>query len=48
MRRRVYVLIAVQVLLPAIMLAIRWMDPSVGKLPFGWQVHTSCWGVPTC
>lgn len=42
-RRIVVVLIVVQILLPALMLAVRVSDPSVGQVPFGWQMHTSCW-----
>lgn len=43
-RLRVKVLIAVQLLVPAILLGVRWADPSAGQQPFGWQMHTSCWG----
>ena len=44
MRRRVWILIALQVLIPAILLGVRIAEPSVGQLPYGWQMHTRCWG----
>jgi hypothetical protein len=50
-RRRVWVLISLQVLVPSVLLALRWSDPSLGPLPFGWQMHTNCWGAeadPAC
>lgn len=40
----VLALIAAQVLIPAVLLVVRASDPSVGQLPFGWQMHTSSWG----
>lgn len=43
-RYLVVALIALQVFIPTILLIVRWMDPSLGQLPFGWQMHTSCWG----
>lgn len=43
-RRVVYLLIALQVLIPAMLLGVRWSDPSVGQLRGGWQMHTVCWG----
>jgi hypothetical protein len=42
-RRIVVALIVLQVLVPASLLAVRIADPSLGQLPFGWQMHTSCW-----
>ena len=44
MRRRVYVLIAAQVLVPLLLLGVRATEPSMGQLNMGWQMHTSCWG----
>lgn len=44
MRRRVWVLIALQVLIPTVLLVVRIADPSAGQLPFGWQMHTGLWG----
>ncbi|MFA9431676.1 hypothetical protein [Egicoccus sp. AB-alg2] len=44
MRRRVGVLIVLQILLPLAMLGLRWSDPTLDQLPFGWQMHTGCWG----
>lgn len=44
---RVKVLIAVQLLIPAILLGVRWNDPTEGQQSFGWQMHTSCWGRET-
>jgi hypothetical protein len=44
MRRRVYVLIALQILVPLLLLAARWADPEIGQRRFGWQMHTNCWG----
>jgi len=43
-RLRVRLMVALLVLVPAVMLGIRIADPSLGQLPFGWQMHTSCWG----
>jgi hypothetical protein len=43
-RRRVWVIIAIQLVIPAVLLLVRWSDPSVGQLRGGWQMHTSCWG----
>jgi hypothetical protein len=43
-RRRVYVLIALQVMVPLVLLGLRWNDPGLNQLPFGWQMHTDCWG----
>jgi len=43
LRLRVKVLIALQLLIPALLLGVRWADPSAGQQPFGWQMHTSCW-----
>ena len=43
-RPLVLLLILAQVLIPAVLLGIRIADPSLGQLPFGWQMHTSCWG----
>ena len=46
----VVVLIAAQILIPAVLLGVRHLDPSRGQLPFGWQMHTTCWGsdAPIC
>jgi hypothetical protein len=44
LRLRVKVLIAVQILIPAVLLGVRWADPSSGQQSFGWQMHTQCWG----
>lgn len=44
MRLRVYVMVALMVLLPAAALAWRWHDPSLGQIRGGWQMHTDCWG----
>jgi len=38
------VILVLLVLLPAVLLAARWQDPTRGQLPFGWQMHTTCWG----
>ena len=40
----VVVLIVAQILIPAVLLGVRHLDPSRGQLPFGWQMHTTCWG----
>jgi hypothetical protein len=48
-RKRVWVLVAVQIAIPLVLLAMRWADPSAGQLRFGWQMHTVCWGrEPPC
>lgn len=47
-RAWVWAVVVLQVLVPAIMLVARWQDPSVGQVPFGWQMHTNCWGAETC
>lgn len=44
----VVVLIVLQILVPAIMLAARISDPSAGQMLGGWQMHTGCWGVIGC
>lgn len=43
-RRLVWTLVVVQVLIPAVLLGVRIADPAAGQLPFGWQMHTACWG----
>jgi hypothetical protein len=51
LRPIVIVLIVLQILIPAVMLGLRIADPSRGQLPFGWQMHTLCWGAedrPAC
>ena len=45
MRRRVWILIALQVLIPLVLMGVRIADPSLSQLPFGWQMHTDCWGL---
>jgi hypothetical protein len=48
-RRRVYLLVALQILVPLTLLVIRVASPELGQLRFGWQMHTSCWGQdPSC
>lgn len=50
-RRRTWVVALAIVLVPAALLVARWDDPSRGQIPFGWQMHTSCWGAtddPQC
>lgn len=42
--RTLRVVIAVQILIPTVMLVLRIDDPARHQLPFGWQMHTSCWG----
>jgi hypothetical protein len=44
MRRRIVVLAVAQVVLPLLLLGLRWTDPGLDQLRFGWQMHTSCWG----
>ena len=44
LRPIVIVLIVLQVALPSTLLVVRHLDPSIGQLPFGWQMHTTCWG----
>ncbi len=44
LRPIVAILIALMVLTPALMLALRIADPTRGQAPFGWQMHTTCWG----
>lgn len=43
-RRRSLVVALAIVLVPTLLLILRWEDPSRGQIPFGWQMHTSCWG----
>lgn len=43
-RRVVLVLMALMIIIPLTMLAIRVDDPRRGQIPFGWQMHTTCWG----
>lgn len=43
-RRRTLVVALAIVLVPTLLLILRWSDPSRGQIPFGWQMHTSCWG----
>lgn len=45
-RRRTLVVSLAIILVPLVLLIVRWEDPSRGQLPFGWQMHTSCWGAP--
>jgi hypothetical protein len=47
-RRLVWLLVTLQILIPLTMLIARWQDPSIGVQPFGWQVHTNCWGTDQC
>lgn len=47
-RRLVWILVALQILIPLMLLVARWQDPSIGVQPFGWQVHTNCWGSDEC
>jgi hypothetical protein len=46
----VILIIVAQVLIPTVLLAARHLDPTRGQLPFGWQMHTTCWGsdAPIC
>lgn len=44
MNRRLRMLIVLMFVIPTLMLVLRWTDPSLGQLPFGWQMHTQCWG----
>ena len=46
MRRRTLVVALAIVLVPAVLLVLRWESPSRGPIPFGWQMHTSCWDAP--
>ena len=46
--RWVWLLIIVQIVIPMVLLIARWQDPSIGVQPFGWQVHTNCWGSDEC
>lgn len=46
MRRRTLVVALAIVLVPMVLLGVRWAAPSLGQIPFGWQMHTSCWGNP--
>jgi len=50
LRPVVIVLIAAQILIPAVLLGVRHLDPTKGQLPFSWQMHTTCWGsdAPIC
>ena len=50
LRPIVIVLIAAQILIPTVLLTVRHLDPGRGQLPFGWQMHTTCWGsdAPIC
>lgn len=41
---RIRLLLLAIVLVPTVLLALRWEDPSRGQIPFGWHMHTSCWG----
>ena len=44
-------LAAAIVVVPTVLLLVRWDDPSRGQIPFGWQMHSSCWGAvddPSC
>lgn len=43
LRPVIVVVIALQVLIPAVLLGVRVADPDRGQLPFGWQMHTTCW-----
>lgn len=43
-RRRTWLVAIAIVIVPALLLILRWEDPSRGQIPFGWQMHTSCWG----
>lgn len=49
-RAIVVALIAAQVLVPTVALGLRVQDPARGQVPFGWQMHTTCWGsdIATC
>lgn len=47
-RIRVWIIIVLQISIPSVMLAVRWHDPSGNQMPFGWQMHTSCWGADQC
>lgn len=42
--RRTQILVLAIVLVPTALLLLRWEDPGRGQIPFGWQMHTSCWG----
>jgi hypothetical protein len=44
MRRTTVGLLALQIVIPAVMLVARIDDPTRGQMPFGWQMHTACWG----
>jgi hypothetical protein len=33
------------VLIPTVMLVLRIQEPSRNQAPFGWQMHTTCWGI---
>ena len=50
LRPIVILIIAAQILIPAVLLTARHLDPGRGQLPFGWQMHTTCWGsdAPIC
>lgn len=38
-------IILLLVVVPTMMMLLRIDDPSRGQAPFGWQMHTTCWGV---
>jgi hypothetical protein len=40
----VILLVVAQIAVPAVLLVARHLDPDRGQLPFGWQMHTTCWG----
>lgn len=50
LRPIVILLIVAQLAIPAVMLGVRHLDPTRGQIPFGWQMHTNCWGsdAPVC
>ena len=45
-RKRVLVIVACQIALPAAAMAARIDEPKRGQLNLGWQMHTFCWGDP--
>ena len=49
LRAVVRLLVVLQVAVPAVLFLARVDEPSRGQLPFGWQMHSSCWGAePAC
>jgi hypothetical protein len=47
-RARIWIVAVVMILLPTAMLVVRWNEPGLGQMPFGWQMHTVCWGAEQC